>query len=340
MKRTILSILSLVLVGLILACSDKKNQDPEPIPETPDFRVPAEWEPHAATWIQWAGEYKASVLLSFANFIKIVQKYEPVHLIVYNQADKEDTQRFLYDNGVLEDNITWHIVTIDNSWMRDNGPIYITNGTKTWIQNWKFDGWGSGFGPAPYQNDNIIPNMVAGYLGIEVEDHTNYVLEKGNIEVNGAGVLAINWDCQDHRNPGMTKEQHEVILKNALGITKFLWAYGHYPEDGTIGHIDGAARFINENTIVVADFDSSIEDNFAQTCENEGLNVIRYPGSPNWLVGNGFVVAMGEDGNNDALKAQLQSFFPDRDVYMIDAVAIANEGGGIHCVTNDQPVLQ
>lgn len=325
-----------VMAGILLACNEKNDNDTGP---TPDIRVPAEWEPHAATWIQWANEYEPPVLLSFANFIKVVQQYEPVHIIVIDETDRDETQQFLYSNGVTEDNITWHIMPIDNSWMRDNGPIYITNGTKTWIQNWKFDGWGGGFGPAPYTKDNLIPVKVAEYLEIEVVDKTSYVLEKGNVEVNGEGILAINWDCQDHRNPGLTKEQHEAILKEALGVTKFIWSYGHYPEDGTIGHIDGTARFINKNTIVVADFDSEIEDNFAQTCENEGLNVIRYQGSPNWLVGNGFVVAMGEAENNDNLKAQLQTFFPDRDIYMIDATAIANEGGGIHCVTNDQPVI-
>ncbi len=338
MKRFVYNIFALTILIVNMACS---NDDKviEPTYDEPEIRVPAEWESHGATWIQWADEYNDKVALAFAEFIKVVQKYEPVQLIVTTELDTMDAKELMYSKGVSDKNINWHFWEIDNSWMRDNGPIYVTDGKKTWIQNWKFDGWGNGFGPAPYENDNKVPTKVAEYLGLEVEDHLDYVLEKGNIEVNGAGILAINWDCQAHRNPGLSKEQHEAILRKYLGATKIIWAYGHYPEDGTIGHIDGTARFINENTIVVADFNSEIEDNFAQTCKNEGLKVIRYQGSPNWLVGNGFVVAMGEDRYNSQLKSQLESIFPDRDIYMIDAEAIAKEGGGIHCVTNDQPVL-
>lgn len=351
MKRIFNSLVILMLCGISVACNnDKTVVKPDPEIETSGIRVPAEWEPHAATWIQWANEYESSVLLSFANFIKVVQQYEPVHLIVNSETDKTETMQFLYNNGVTASNLTWHIMPVDNSWMRDNGPIYVTDGTKTWVQNWKFNGWGGGFEggkwgyeSTPYENDNRIPAKVAEYLGLEVKDHLNYVLEKGNIEVNGKGILAISWDCQDHRNPGLTKEQHEAILKENLGVKKIIWAYGHHKEDGTIGHIDGFARFINENTIVIADFEEpnwDREDKLAKACKDEGLNVLRYYGSPNWLVGNGFVVAMGEDGYNDELKKQLQTFFPDRDIYMIDAKAIGEQGGGIHCVTNDQPLLK
>lgn len=344
------------MVSTQIACSDDNAliQEPETELETPAIRVPAEWEPHAATWVQWADDYEVDVLIAFANFIKVVQQYEPVHLVL-NEKFKEyeaETKQILKNNGVADENINYHSMPIDNSWMRDNGPIYVTDGTKTWIQNWKFNGWGGGFegeqwgyeaGSTPYTDDNLIPAKVAEYLGIEVADHLDYVLEKGNIEVNGKGVLVINWDCQAHRNPGLTKEQHEEILKKNLGATKIIWAYGYHKEDGTIGHIDGFARFISENEIVIADFFNEPnwdrEDNLAKACKAEGIKVYRYDGSLNWLVGNGFVVAMGEKGYNDKLKAELEQFFPDRDIYMIDAEAIGKQGGGIHCVTNDQPAF-
>ncbi|MCP4108973.1 MAG: agmatine deiminase family protein [Desulfobacteraceae bacterium] len=81
------------------------------------------------------------------------------------------------------------------------------------------------------------------YLSMTVEDHQDYVLERGNLEFNGVDTLVLNWDCQDNRNPGMTKAEHEAILRKAFGVTKIIWAYGHDPEDGTTGHIDGTARF-------------------------------------------------------------------------------------------------
>jgi len=155
----------------------------------------------------------------------------------------------------------------------------------------------------------------------------------------------LNWDCQDDRNPGMTQAEHEAILKEAFGVTQIIWAYGHWEEDGTTGHIDGYARFIDHATIVVADYGdyaSETEANLAAALEEAGLEVIWFPGDPNWLVGNGFVMsgASGDDEADAAAKSQLEALFPDRDVYLINVKTIWEAGGGIHCVTNDEPLLE
>ncbi len=342
MKKLVNSIVVLMIAGLSFACSDDEptavNMDNFPINE--NVRVPAEWETHAATWMQWANEYDAIMRPAFADIIKAVKQYEPMHLITSTEAEKAEAIEYLANRDISQDNIIWHIFPMDNSWMRDSGPIYVTDGSKAWIQNWKFNGWGSGFGgDVEWQKDNQIPVNVASYLGLDTQDIQEYVLEKGNIEVNGKGLLLINWDCQNERNPQLSKQQHETILMNALGVTKIIWSYGHYKDDGTYGHIDGIVRFIDENTVAVADYGTDIENNMAQSCKDAGLEVIMYPGDPNWLVGNGFVVAMGEDGYNEELKSQIESFFPGRDVYMVDGSKVAKMGGGIHCVTNDQPLF-
>ncbi len=306
------------------------------------IRVPAEWETHAATWMQWPNRWEANMRPAFAEVINIIQAYEPVHLLTSSQAEKAEAEKFLSDRGVPDTNITWHIVPVDNAWMRDNGPIYVTDGTDIWIQNWKFDAWGGNFGgDVPYANDNRIPTYVGEHLGLVVENHQDYVLEKGNLEFNGAGILVLGWDCQDDRNPGMTQAEHEAILKEAFGVTQILWAYGHWKGEGTTGHIDATARFVNAETLVVADYKAPIDfDGLAEDAEKIGLNVIRYDGDMNWLVGNGFVVAMGEGNAYDKeFESQLESFFPGRDAYLIDGTTIANAGGGIHCITNDQPAL-
>ena len=150
----------------------------------------------------------------------------------------------------------------------------------------------------------------------------------------------LNWDCQDDRNPGMSRQEHEAILSEAFGVNRIIWAYGHYPEDGTTGHIDGTARFVDANTIAIADYGTPIENDLAAACEAAGLEVVWYPGDPNWLVGNGFVAAMssGSASEDANLKSLLQSFFPGRDIHMVHVPTIADSGGGIHCVTNDQPL--
>lgn len=342
MKKILYSFITIMMVTVIIACEkeDLTPFDLNNIPKNTNARVPAEWETREATWMQWPNEYDAGMRPAFAEIIKIIRQYEPVHLIANTEAEKAEAIQFLTKNNVPEENIIWHIYSIDNCWLRDNGPVYVTDGSNTWIQNWKFDGWGSSFGgDIPYANDNKIPSKIADYLNLEVQDIQSYILEKGNIEVNGAGTLLINWSCQKHRNPHISQENQETILKNALGVTKIIWAYGYWNDDGTVGHIDGTARFVNENTVFIADYDSDLENNLARVCRDEGLEVIMYPGDPNWLVGNGFVVAMGDEENNETLKTLLETYFPDRDIYMVDGSEIAKNGGGIHCVTNDQPVI-
>ena len=306
------------------------------------LRVPAEWEAHAATWMQWPDRYEADMHPAFADIIDVIQAYEPLHLLTRTEAEKAQARRYLAEMGIDIDDITWHVVPFDNAWMRDNGPVYVTDGKQNWIQNWGFDAWGGNFGKeVMYRNDDRIPLYVGEQIDMPVANHQDYIVERGNLEFNGAGTLVLNWDCQDDRNPGLTQAEHEEVLRDSFGVSTIIWAYGHHPDDGTTGHIDGAARFINRNTLVVADTGDKTEQDLALAAEDAGLNVVRYPGDPNWLVGNGFIVAMGEGDQfvDRDLKRRLSTFYPERDVFLVDASSIAEGGGGIHCVTNDQPAF-
>jgi agmatine deiminase len=310
------------------------------------IRAPAEWETQAAIWMQWPNQRESAMRPAFADIINVVQEYEPVHLLTSSESEKVEAEQFLSERRIPDANITWHIVPVDNAWMRDNGPVYVTDGTDLWIQNWKFDAWGGNFGKdVLYENDNLVPDYVADHLGIASEPRQEYVLEKGNLEFNGAGTLVLNWDCQDDRNPGLTRAEHEAILKEAFGLTQVIWAYGHWPQDGTTGHIDGYSRFIDNDTIAIADYGknaSETEKKLAAACEEAGLEVVWHPGDVNWLVGNGFVVsgAFSDDAADARAKSQLESLFPERDVYLLDVKTIWDGGGGIHCVTNDEPLFE
>ena len=305
-----------------------------------DKRVPAEWEPQAAVWMQWPGRYETALRPAFAEIIRSVQNHETVNLLAASETQRDAALTFLAKRGVSSRNIYWHVVPLDNAWMRDNGPVYLTDGETGWIQDWGFTAWDGSTG-AGYERDTRVPGHVGALLDLEVEDREDYVLERGNLEVNGAGVALLNWDCQDQRNPGLTREDHERILSEALGLTQIIWAYGHHPDDLTTGHIDGSARFINATTIAIADTGENTELRLAEDLERVGFKVEWYPGDVNWLVGDGYVVAMSElDAEVDAdLKQRLTGYFPGRTVYLVDAWSIAGSGGGIHCVTNDQPVL-
>ncbi|CTQ56119.1 Agmatine deiminase [Roseibium album] len=308
--------------------------------EAADFRVPAEWEPQGAIWMQWPGHYEAQLRPAFAEIIRSVQSHEPVHLLANSKKQQKAAEAFLVKHAVSPKNITWHQIPVDNAWMRDNGPVYLTDGTQTWVQNWAFTGWDNTTA-ADYERDTKVPDHVGALLGLEVEDRSDYVLEKGNLEVNGEGVAMLGWDCQDERNPDLPKAEHERILKEALGLTQIIWSYGHHPDDLTTGHIDGSARFVNATTVAIADTEDETELRLARDLEAADYKVEWYPGDVNWLVGDGYVVALSElSAMTDAeLEAHLKRYFPGRQIYLIDAWSIVDSGGGIHCVTNDQPVL-
>ena len=326
------SLLNIFLVSLVLYGFEVEA----------NVRVPAEWEPHAATWMQWPGPYETHMRPAFANIIQVIQAYETLHLLTRDQNSKAQAQSFLQSRGIPLNNIIWHTVPIENSWMRDNGPIYVTENGALKLQNWGFDAWGGNFGlNIPFEDDDDIPNYVGNYLNMPVEDHSNYILERGNFETNGEGLVVLNWDCQSHRNPQLSQAQHEQIIRQAFGANQILWAYGHVPEDLTTGHIDGICRFVSTNTLVISDTGANTELDLADDATELGLNVVWYPGDPNWLVGNGFIAAMASNNaaENQQMKQILEDVFPNRDVYMVNAASISESGGGIHCVTNDQPLL-
>ena len=310
-------------------------------------RVPAEWEPHAATWMQWPGPWEAAMRPAFADIVQVVQAYEPVHMLIGSEEAKTKAQSLLAERGVVETDLTWQLVPTDNAWMRDNGPIWVEVNGALIVLDFRFDAWGGNFGEdIPYAHDDVVPAFVAETTGAPREDHGGYVLERGNLEVNGAGVALLNWDCQADRNPGLDQAEHEAILKAALGLTQILWAYGHDPADGTTGHIDGYARFLDADTVAIGEtsWGKETEDALAEACEAAGLEVVRVPAPGetdymNWLVGDGFVVGMAfGDAEADAnAGAILSDQLPDRDLHMIDATSLWESGGGVHCVTNDQP---
>jgi agmatine deiminase len=300
--------------------------------------------------MQWPTEIESQLRPVFPSIINVIQKYEPLHLLVKTETDKVEAEQMLSEKGVPITNITLHVVPVDNSWMRDNGPVYVTDGVRTWVQNWGFNAWNGNFGKEfPYENDNLVPDYVANYLGIPSENHQNYILEKGNLEFNGADKLVLNWDCQENRNPGIPQTEHETILKEAFGVTQIIWAYGHVPGEGTTGHIDGTARFIDSETIAIADsnWGAETQQGLVHACKKAGLNVVRIPcpgetNYMNWLVGNGFVLGMSfrEKAADAIAKSMLESLFPGRDVHMLDASTLWSAGGGIHCVTNDEPLIE
>ena len=337
----------------------------------PVKRVPAEWEPQEAIWLQWPGSWEKSYESSFARLSNVIVQYETLHILYDSPSVLSEARSSIKrENGDPDHpNIQWHWIENNSAWMRDNGPVYVIEDNTMQVQNWAFNAWGGAFGAGiPFRLDNQVPNKVAKMVGLPVQV-IDIVHERGNLEFNGVDTVILNWSVigDSRRNQGYTKERANTDLKKHFGVSKVVFIEGVPEGDLTNGHIDGIARFINPTTVVVADctdksqcgapddLTHTIFDAAAKTIEAAGFTVIREPiegtrdyqghtfdtNYMNWLVGNGFVITVGFDNpeTDAAAKARLEQYFPGRDVYVIETLASWAAGGGVHCHTNDQPAM-
>ena len=193
----------------------------EPVANPVKIRVPAEWERHDSTWLQWPKGEEVSYRANMAGIIQALQGYEKVNLVVDSQAAKTQATQFLQQSGVPLGNVQFQIRPYDWSWMRDNGAIWVeqtaANGIKTMaIQDWGFDGWGGEGGPS--QKDDAVPARVAALKGVASEV-VPVVLEKGTLEFNGQDTVITSWPVLHDRNPNMSRSQLEIVLKAKFGVT-------------------------------------------------------------------------------------------------------------------------
>ena len=337
----------------------------------PTKRVPAEWEPQEAVWLQWPGRYEKTYEPAFAKMVGVIAQYQKIYVLYDNTRIREEAEKALRAAEVepQQPNIHWQNIHNDNAWMRDNGPIYVIDNGEMRIQNWEFDAWGGAFGQyVRFHKDNAVPDAVATHLSMPV-DHINVVHERGNLEFNGLDTVILNWSVigDERRNAGYTRAQAKKDLRSHFGVERVVFVEGVPEGDLTNGHIDGIARFIDTQTVVVPmctqnakckpgdGKTDAVFEAAAKTIEAAGFNVIRDPiegvaekdgeafdtNYLNWIVGNGFVIAVGFDNpaTDEAAKRRLQSYFPGRDIHIVEMLDSWVAGGGAHCHTNDQPAL-
>jgi agmatine deiminase len=334
-------------------------------------RVPAEWEPQEAVWLQWPSRFERVFQPAFAEMTAIISRYQKLNILFDSTSDKNQARKAIEGIGVDPDqaNITWHKIPNDSAWMRDNGPVYLLEDGELRIQNWEFNAWGGAFGrDIPFDRDNRVPSVLGDKLGVSVEV-IDIVHERGNLEFNGVDAVLLNWSTlgDPERNPGYTREQAERDLKHHFGVSRVVMVEGIPAGDLTRGHIDGFARFIDVDTVVVSQCtpdshcrpgdgaDGSVYDNAAATIAAAGFKLIRDPilgqvkyrdkifdtNYLNWLVGNGFVITVGfgDERTDAAAKKRIEGYFPGRDVFVVEMLDSWYDGGGVHCHTNDQPAI-
>ena len=246
-------------------------------PHERGFRMPAEWAPHAATWLawphnaaDWPGKF-AAIPWVYTEIVRNLARVEDVHVLVNDAAAQKRAWSMLARSGAAMSHVHFHLWPTNRVWVRDSGPIFLTNQEKVAITNWKFNAW------AKYDNwqlDDALPLQAADALELHAWTPTirladgrehRIVLEGGSIDVNGAGVLITTEECLlspiQARNPGVTREELESAFHDYLGIEQVLWLNRGTAGDDTHGHVDDITRFVAENTIITVEEPNTADEN-------------------------------------------------------------------------------
>jgi agmatine deiminase len=254
------------------------------------LHLPAEWEPHAATWIawphnpeDWPGKFQP-IPWVYGEIVRHLARVENVHILVNDAAAEIRARRLLSRCGVSLLRVAFHVWPTDRVWLRDSGPIFLTptaastSAPPLALTNWKFNAW------AKYDNwwlDDKIPVHIAKLLSVPAwtpeialphgRPH-RVVLEGGSIDVNGAGDLLTTEECLlsefQQRNPGITREQLEQCFLDYLGVDQVIWLNCGIAGDDTHGHVDDIARFVDRTTILAAVEPNREDENHAPLQEN------------------------------------------------------------------------
>jgi len=338
--------------------------------------MPAEWEPHEATWLSWPHEVSdwpgkfAPIPWAFAEIIRHLARVERVYLLVENREAESRVRVMLQKSDVNLDAVRFFHVPTDRGWMRDSGPIGVKNSKgEIAFNHFQFNGWAK---YANHRKDAVAVTKINKKLQNRIWRPTHQgrrvVLEGGSIEVNGRGTLLTTEECllsnTQERNPGFTRTDYAEVFRNVLGITNVLWLKNGIAGDDTHGHVDDLARFVNPSTIVTVVEEDPGDANYAALKENLNLlqsmkdqggrtlqvetlpmpapvffNGQRLPASyANFYIANKLVIVPTfNDAHDRVALNKLADLFPDREVAGIPCRDLVLGLGTLHCMTQQQP---
>lgn len=330
--------------------------------------MPPEWAEHTKTWMAWPSngytlgdteEEANKARRAWANVANAVVAFEPVSMIVH-PGDETMARQF------LDDRIEIITANLNDAWMRDIGPTFVTHAGQLRAVNWIFNGWGAQSW-ATWNFDDQIAKVIAEASEVERID-SPLINEGGGIHVNGKGTILLTETVQlgDGRNSSWTKEQVEAELHDKLGTTKAIWIKRgltrDYDEFGTRGHIDIVACFADETTILYHDQQDPSHPDFevskevrATLSQYSEFTLIPVPAPKtlydeegpvdysyinHYICNEGVILCAFDDENDQVAKAILEKAYPGREVVLVDARELFARGGGIHCITQQQPALK
>jgi agmatine deiminase len=326
--------------------------------------MPGEWTPHRRCWMAWPNREEAWVgtideaRRAYAEVAQAIARFEPVTMIA---SPEHTAQASLYCGqgiGILP-------LAHDDSWTRDTGPSFVIDG-KGGIAGvaWRFNGWGEAYGE--YRQDAQLARRILEHIGVE-RFAAPIVLEGGAIHVDGEGTALVCTPSllDPKRNPGASREDLEAVLAQHLGVETVIWLPAGLVDDETGGHVDNVACFVRPGVVLAHATDDKADANFTGQAENldvlraardahgRSLEVLTLPqprpqqrsdgrrlslSYVNFYIANGAVImpAFRDPADQTAYRT-LVAAFPDRQVVQIEAVDIVVGGGGIHCITQQEP---
>jgi agmatine deiminase len=327
--------------------------------------MPAEWAPHAATWVAWPShedlwrEHLAPVRATFARFVSAIAEGESADVLV-----PDEVQEALARSALPEKNVRFHRVPFGDIWVRDTAPLFLVgDGRASASVRFDFNGWGRKY---LLEHDDRVAECIAAVAGLP-SFSMPFVFEGGAADVDGEGSLLTTRSCMlnPNRNGVVAELDVETMFERALGVEKVLWLSGGLLNDHTDGHVDTVARFVRPGVVVAMeprdrdDPNSGVlrelvrEVDALRDARGRRLEVVRIP-SPgrvrdgegrvlpasyvNFYVANASVCVptYGMPWDDEAVE-RIGALFPGRRALGIDARALLTGGGALHCITQQQP---
>ena len=333
-------------------------------PADDGFFMPAEWAPHTRCWMQWPcreslwGDRLDLAREAHAEVARTIGEYEPVTMIA--NPDSVAEVSIMCGSGVAA-----FPLEHDDSWVRDTGPTFLLNraGALAGV-DWSFNGWGGA--EEVYDKDAAVAEALLKHLGVP-RYAAGLVTEGGAIHTDGEGtLLAVESSIvNSNRNPNLSKAEIERLLLAYTGCRKLIWLPHGLSHDDTDGHVDNVACFVAPGRVVAASSDDEASPDRAALRANlevlrnasdaagRQLDVVELPLAEriahedrgplptsyvNFYIANGAVIVPSfDDPKDDIAYERLEDLFPGREVVQVRALDIIIGGGGIHCITQQQP---